>query len=133
MHLRKQQKLINEDKDSHPVAGQLDLFSMVGKPLPTSFEGGADIRYIQAMLGHAELTTTQIYAQVSVRALQAVHAATHPAAANTPRTARNAGDDAGHDGHGERKVAVSELLAALEEEGDQEENRPPAASPGGPR
>ena len=47
-------------------------------------EGGADIRYIQAMLGHAELATTQIYAQVSIRALQAIHAATHPAAANSP-------------------------------------------------
>lgn len=46
-------------------------------------EGGADIRYIQAMLGHAELSTTQIYTQVSIRALQAVHAATHPAASNT--------------------------------------------------
>jgi integrase/recombinase XerD len=87
-------------------------------------EGGADIRYIQAMLGHAELSTTQIYAQVSVRALQAVHAATHPAAANIPRRER--------DSDGERKVAVSKLLAALDEE-DQEENRPPAGSPDGSR
>ena len=47
-------------------------------------EGGADIRYIQAMLGHAELSTTQIYTQVSIRALQAVHAATHPGAALHP-------------------------------------------------
>jgi len=46
-------------------------------------EGGADIRYIQAMLGHAELSTTQIYTQVSIRALQAVHEATHPGATNT--------------------------------------------------
>jgi integrase/recombinase XerD len=46
-------------------------------------EGGADIRYIQAMLGHARLDTTQIYTQVSIRALQAVHEATHPGATNT--------------------------------------------------
>lgn len=89
-------------------------------------EGGADIRYIQAMLGHAELSTTQIYAQVSVRALQAIHSATHPAAANTPRHQRDS-----HHGDGERKAAVSEVLAALDEE-DSEENRPPAGSPGGP-
>ena len=42
-------------------------------------EGGADIRFIQQMLGHAELTTTQIYTQVSIRQLQHIHAATHPA------------------------------------------------------
>jgi integrase/recombinase XerD len=41
-------------------------------------EGGADIRYIQAMLGHADLNTTQIYTQVGIRHLRQVHAATHP-------------------------------------------------------
>jgi integrase/recombinase XerD len=51
-------------------------------------EGGADIRFIQQMLGHAKLTTTQLYTHVSVRQLQAVHAATHPAGrgAATPAT-----------------------------------------------
>jgi integrase/recombinase XerD len=43
-------------------------------------EGGADIRYIQQLLGHADLSTTQIYTQVSIRQLQQVHAATHPSA-----------------------------------------------------
>jgi integrase/recombinase XerD len=42
-------------------------------------EGGADIRFIQAMLGHAKLETTQIYAHVSIRQLQEIHRATHPA------------------------------------------------------
>ena len=42
-------------------------------------ENGADIRYIQAMLGHADLNTTQIYTHVSIRKLQEIHAATHPA------------------------------------------------------
>lgn len=41
-------------------------------------ENGADIRFIQAMLGHADLKSTQIYAHVSVGQLKAVHAATHP-------------------------------------------------------
>jgi len=43
-------------------------------------EGGADIRYIQAMLGHVRLDTTQIYTHVSIRMLKQVHTATHPAA-----------------------------------------------------
>lgn len=42
-------------------------------------ENGADIRYIQAMLGHAKLDTTQIYTQVSIRKLKDIHTATHPA------------------------------------------------------
>lgn len=42
-------------------------------------EGGADIRFIQEMLGHAKLTSTQHYTHVSIQQLQAVHAATHPA------------------------------------------------------
>ncbi|MEO6602132.1 MAG: tyrosine-type recombinase/integrase [Polyangiaceae bacterium] len=47
-------------------------------------EGGADIRCIQEMLGHAELSTTQIYTQVSIRRLKAVHALTHPGATLEP-------------------------------------------------
>ena len=43
-------------------------------------EGGADIRLIQALLGHENLNTTQIYTQVSITHLQAVHAQTHPGA-----------------------------------------------------
>ena len=43
-------------------------------------EGGADIRYIQEMLGHVELSTTQIYTQVSIRRLKTVHSLTHPSA-----------------------------------------------------
>jgi integrase/recombinase XerD len=42
-------------------------------------ENGADIRFIQAMLGHEKLTTTQIYAQVSLTKLKEIHEATHPA------------------------------------------------------
>ena len=42
-------------------------------------EGGADIRYIQAMPGHADLKTTQLCTHVAIRQLQAIHRATHPA------------------------------------------------------
>lgn len=44
-------------------------------------DNGADIRFIQAMLGHSQLSTTQIYTQVSIGKLRRVHARTHPARA----------------------------------------------------
>jgi integrase/recombinase XerD len=42
-------------------------------------ENGADIRFIQQMLGHAKLDTTQIYTQVSIKKLKEIHELTHPA------------------------------------------------------
>ena len=49
-------------------------------------ENGADIRFIQQMLGHAELSTTQIYTQVSIRKLKEIHSLTHPARLEKPGT-----------------------------------------------
>lgn len=43
-------------------------------------DNGADVRHVQEMLGHADIGTTQHYTKVSIAKLQAVHAATHPAA-----------------------------------------------------
>jgi integrase/recombinase XerD len=42
-------------------------------------DNGADIRYIQLILGHADLATTQIYTRVSLTKLKEIHNATHPA------------------------------------------------------
>lgn len=41
-------------------------------------EGGADIRFIQQLLGHEKLETTAIYTEVTIRQLLEVHAHCHP-------------------------------------------------------
>ena len=43
-------------------------------------ESGADIRFIQEMLGHANIETTQRYARVSITSLRGVYERTHPSA-----------------------------------------------------
>jgi len=63
-------------------------------------ENGADIRFIQQLLGHENLETTQIYTQVSIRALKEVHTRTHPArltADNAELIAELAEDEAEND------------------------------------
>ena len=74
-------------------------------------ENGADIRVIQEMLGHAKLTTTELYTRVSINLLKQVYSATHPAA-HLKRPDAPAK---------ERSEAEAELLATLEAEAEEDE------------
>ncbi len=66
-----------------PKRGACHLFRHTAATL--MLENGADVRYIQEMLGHANLATTQIYTHVSITKLRQIHAATHPGAKLTRR------------------------------------------------
>ncbi len=75
-------------------------------------EGGADIRFIQAMLGHVKLDTTQIYTQVSIRKLKEIHTATHPA--RSARTTQLSVEDASSE---DEPLGALEAEAAAENDG----------------
>jgi integrase/recombinase XerD len=80
-------------------------------------ENGADIRVIQEMLGHAKLTTTELYTRVSINLLRQVYSATHPAAhLKRPETPAATGVPSGPDAE-----AAAELLATLDAEAEEEE------------
>ena len=72
-------KLVREYVDSAAIGktGSCHLFRHTMATL--MLEGGADVRYIQAMLGHSNLETTQVDTRVSIRKLQQVHTEAHPA------------------------------------------------------
>jgi integrase/recombinase XerD len=77
-------------------------------------EGGADIRFIQEMLGHANIETTEIYTHVSIDKLIAVHASTHPS-----RLQRHRGDGSAVSGPS-LDDARAALLRAIDADSDDD-------------
>jgi len=61
-------------------------------------ENGADVRYLQEILGHANLQTTEQYTHVAINKLKQVHMATHPAHFPQEIAKELLADDDGADG-----------------------------------
>jgi integrase/recombinase XerD len=69
----------------HAAAARADLSDVSPHTLRHSFathmlDGGADIRVVQELLGHASVTTTQVYTLITVDRLREVYASSHPRA-----------------------------------------------------
>ena len=79
-------------------------------------DNGADIRFIQAMLGHAALSSTERYTHVAIGKLQQIHAATHPARLNRVSPKNAAGSD--------QEPSRDDLLQTILDEDDSAEPGP---------
>lgn len=95
-----------------PVKGSCHLFRHACAT--HMLDNGADTRFIQALLGHASLATTQVYTHVALTKLKEIHNATHPAkldkldAIRAPTCAATTSD--------EREQLLTSLAAEEEDE-----------------
>ncbi len=78
-------------------------------------EAGADLRFIQAMLGHADISSTTLYTHVAIRNLKEVYERTHPGAKLEPKHHAEKPDDSDELAAAE---AREELLAVIVAEGE---------------
>ena len=101
------------DKAGIQKTGSCHLFRHTMATL--MLDGGADIRHIQEILGHASIESTQIYTRVSIEKLKEVHTRTHPAKMErAPSTSAQPTQSTT-----QSEMARADLLAELDGEQDE--------------
>jgi integrase/recombinase XerD len=73
-------QVLQDAADRAGIGGSVSPHTMRHSFATHLLEGGADVRVVQELLGHASVTTTQIYTLVTVNALREVWAGAHPRA-----------------------------------------------------
>jgi integrase/recombinase XerD len=72
--------VLREVADRAGIRAQVSPHSLRHSFATHLLDGGADVRVVQELLGHASVTTTQVYTLVTVDRLREVYAESHPRA-----------------------------------------------------